>query len=330
VKMSHTIAITSRLFTLHPPATDFLRANDCAIVERIADSLPEDELIDLLRDADGLIAGLPKITDRVLTNAPRLKVICRTGVGYDTVDVEACTRHGVVVAITPGINQDAVADTTMTLLLALARNLIPSHLGVQAGQWTRVVGVEAWRKTLGIIGFGRVGQGVAQRARGFEMEVLVSDVVENTEAAARLGARFVPLEELLAKSDFVSLNAPLTPETHHIINADTLRLMKPTAYLINTARGGLIDEIALAKALREKQIAGAGLDVLSVEPPPTDHPLIGLDNVVLMPHAAGWSWESIARTSQLAAQTMLDVCQGRKPVGVVNEEVYQAGHLKPL
>lgn len=320
--MPYRVAITSRLFTLYPPATETLKNAGCEIVYNIADALDEDTVSTLLADADGYIAGLPRVTESVLQRALRLKVICRSGVGYDTIDVDACTRHRVAVCTTPGANHHSVADSAMMFVLALGRKLLQNDANVHRGEWRRDVGMEIWEKTIGIVGTGRIGKEVTRRARGFNMTVLAYDVFQDPEWAAREGVTYVGIEELLRRSDFVTLHAPMTPESHNLINARTLALMKPTAYLINTARGGLVDEDALYDALKEKRIAGAGLDVFVEEPPTKPQKLVTLDNAIFMPHAAGWSHEANRRTAELAAGSILDGMQGKKPHGLINTELY--------
>lgn len=279
----------------------------------------EEELPAMLKDIDGVLASTDAFTRTVLEQTDRLKIIARLGVGYDAVDVPAATDHGVWVTTTPGTNELSVADMTLLLVLALARNFVFGVNRTREGAWERTLGSELNGLTLGLVGFGRIGRQVATRARAFGMEVIISDVFQNEAAAAEVGARYVGLEELLAQADVVSLHAPATPETRHLINARTLRLMKPTALLINTARGELVNEADLEQALRDQLIAGAGLDVFSEEPPPADHPLLTLPNVIPTAHIAGITAQSVERMASVAIDNVLAVARGERPPHPVNE-----------
>ena len=278
-----------------------------------------DELIPLLAGIDAVLAATDDYTRRVFERSPQLKIVARVGVGHDAVDCAAAAEHGVWVTITPGTNDRSVADHTLALLLALARDLIQEAADTRAGRWKRAFGVELGGLTLGLVGFGRIGRQVAQRARAFGMDVLIYDVYQDERAAAEAGARYVTLDELLVKSDFVSLHAPATPQTHNLINAATLAQMKPASYLINTARGELVDEDDLATALERGQIAGAALDVFKQEPPGAGHPLLALPNVIATSHVAGLTRQSSERMAQVAADNVLAVLRGERPPHPVNE-----------
>jgi phosphoglycerate dehydrogenase-like enzyme len=272
----------------------------------------EAELIAGLRGVFATVAGVEPYTERVLREAPDLEVIARFGVGYDQVDVPAATRHGVYVAMAFGANHEAVADLALALMGAVARNVVAYHQRVTAGGWGWEFRPGLWRATIGIVGLGRIGRAVARRCRAYEMRVLAHDVAPDAEYARSHGIELVSLETLLRESDFVTLHAPHVPETDGLIDAARLRLMKPTAFLINTARGGLVDEVALYDALRTRRIAGAGLDVFRREPP-TGSPLLGLDNVVVTPHAAGSDLAAEAATGQCCAESILAVARGGAP-----------------
>src|SRR5512133_429281 len=226
----------------------------------------EEELIDLLRGVSGVVAGTDPFTARVLEASPDLRVIARSGVGYDTIDVKAATRHGIVVCTNPGVNRHAVAEYTFALMLTCSRRLGESLAEVKKGGWSRFEGIDLAGRTLGIVGLGTIGKEVAQRARAFEMRILAFDVYQDRQFAEEHGVEFVSLEQLLRESDFVTLHAFLDAGTRHLIDAGRLAMMRPTAYLINTARGGLIDQEALIDALKSKRIAGAALDVVEREP----------------------------------------------------------------
>lgn len=282
-----------------------------------------EELLELIPDVDAVVAGNEAYTEEVFAAAPRLKVIARWGIGYDAIDLEAATRHGVVVANTPGLITDSVADFTFGLMIALARKLVEADRSVRSGEWREIEGVHVWQKCLGIIGFGHIGRAVARRAQGFGMDVLAYDVRPDEAAAQALGVRFVPLHELLERADFVSLHAALTEESRGMIGAAELARLKPTAYLINTARGALVDEQALLTALQQGRLAGAAIDAHWQEPPPPDHLLFTLDNVIVTPHIAFNTRETLQLVNRAVAENILAVWQGRRPRSVVNPAVYE-------
>ncbi len=331
--MSWKILITARpVVEQNVAATELLRGAGCELVlPPRSGPLNADDLRPALAGMDAVFAGMDKFTDAVLGSpeAARLKLITRWGVGYDAIDVPAATRHGVVIAYTPGLLNETVADFAFALLLAVARRVHVGHLTMSQGRWEAVWGHDVFGKTLGILGCGRIGQAMARRASGFNLRLLAHDVAPASEAE-KLGVRFVPLDELLAGSDFLSLHAALTPQNRGLIGEAQLRRMKRTAYLINTARGALVDEAALARALREGWIAGAALDAFVVEPLPADHPLRGAPNVLLTPHLASLARETGERVGLMAAQAIVDLMQGRRPQFVVNAEVWQSPALRAV
>ena len=282
----------------------------------------EAELIEGLRGVFATIAGIEPYTERVLREAPDLEVIARFGVGYDQIDVPAATRHGVYVAMAFGANHETVADLALALMGAVARNLVVYHQRVAAGGWGWEFRPGLWRATVGIVGLGRIGRAVARRCRAYEMRILAHDVVPDEAYARSHGIELTSLEQLLTESDFVTLHAPHTPETDRLMNDARFRIMKPAAFLINTARGGLVDEAALHEALVTGQIAGAGLDVFRREPP-TDSPLLHLDNVVLTPHAAGSDLAAEAAAGRCSVESILAVARGESPPAslLLNHEV---------
>lgn len=281
----------------------------------------EAELLEALKGVSASLAGSEPYTPRVLKAHPQLRVVARVGVGYDAVDLAAATAGGIAVTIAPGTNQDSVAEHTFALLLALAKNLMPQHLGTIAGKWPRQANLPLRGRTLGIVGLGRIGKAVAIRGQCFGMKLLACETMQDQAFADKLGLKFVPLEKLLAESDYVSLHVPSMPETRHLINRKTLALMKPTAYLLNTSRGGLVNEPDLVDALRSGKIAGAGLDVFEEEPP-GDSPFFHMENVVVTPHAAGVDLQSRDDMALSAAQAIVDLMQGKWPAEkVVNGEV---------
>jgi D-3-phosphoglycerate dehydrogenase/(S)-sulfolactate dehydrogenase len=279
----------------------------------------EEERIEYLQGASAALAGSERYTERIFAACPTLRIVARAGVGYDAIDVEAATRHGVWVTITPGANEDTVAEAAWMLMLALVRRLETHLHSVRSGGWERLLPPEVTGKTLGIIGVGRIGKRVAQIARGFAMTVLGYDALEDAAFAQSVGLRYVGLRELLSQSDIVTIHAPKLPETTNLINAETLRWMKPTAYLINTARGGIVDERALLDALNEERLTGAALDVFEQEPLPADHPLRTHPKVIVTPHIAGISAESHRRMVLQAMENILAALDGKRPPGAVNE-----------
>jgi lactate dehydrogenase-like 2-hydroxyacid dehydrogenase len=291
---------------------------------------PRDELLRSIEGCDGVLTLL---TDRVdaefLDRAgPQLKVVSNYAVGFDNIDVPECTRRGIPVGNTPGVLTETTADLAFALLMAAARRLPEGDRYVRDGNWKTwgpmlLLGPDIHGATLGIVGFGRIGQAVATRATGFGMTILYHDVNRLPDAVtAPLGAQYVPMEELLARSDFVSLHVNLTPETRHLIDAAALRRMKSTAILVNTSRGPVVDGAALAVALRDGVIGGAGLDVTDPEPIPMDDPLVGLDNCLIVPHIASASRATRAKMAQMAAANLLAGLRGERLPTPVNPEVY--------
>jgi len=264
----------------------------------------------------------------VLDQARNLRVVANCGVGYDNIDVAACTRRGIVVTNTPDVLTDATADFAFMLLLAVARRVAEGDRLIREGRWQRwqwsfLWGADVPSRTLGLYGFGRIGQAVAGRARGFAMRIIYHDVQRAPEAVEReLGAQFVGRETLLRESDFLSLHVPLTPETHHLIGAQELSLMKPSAFLINTARGKVVDEEALVAALKSHQIAGAALDVFAEEPHVSPD-LLKLENVVLTPHVASATAATRLKMALLAVENLLAALAGQCPPNAINPEVYR-------
>jgi len=316
------VLFTARSIKYLPgPHLDLLRQADVEALDPPAGgrSLNEEQLIAALAGVEGVVAGQDEFTEKVFAAHPQLKVVARAGVGYDKIDVEAATRHGVWVTITPGANNETVADLAMALILAVARQVVENVTATRAGRWERKAGVDVFAKTLGILGFGRIGKSLARRARGFSMRILAYDVVWDETAAQELGVIRAEADEIFRQADFISLHLPATPQTRHIVNASTLRLMKPTAYLVNTARGDLIDEPALLKALDEGIIAGAGLDVFEVEPPSSDHPLLHHPKVLPMPHVAGITKESMQAMAIMSVECVVAALQGKRPPYPVNE-----------
>ena len=329
--MSWKVLITaSAIGETGQPALERLRQAGCEIsLARKFGPLTASEVQPLLAGMDAVLASLDQYSAAVLGSpeAGRLKIISRWGVGFDAIDLAAATERGIVVTSTPGMVDEAVADYTFALLLALARRVPEGHVAMRGGAWRVAWGDDVSGKTLGILGCGRIGRAVARRASGFAMRRLGCDCVPTPEAEA-FGIRRVSLDELLAESDFLSIHAALTPQSRGLIGATELRKMKPTARLINTARGALVDEAALLRALQEGWIAGAALDVYATEPLPADHPLRAAPNLLLSPHQASFTRETGARVSLAAAQAIVDLIEGRRPEHVLNGEVFHSPHLR--
>uniref|UniRef100_A0A7C5RUY4 Glyoxylate reductase n=1 Tax=Thermomicrobium roseum TaxID=500 RepID=A0A7C5RUY4_THERO len=315
------LVLTWKYFSAREEIQRFLAERGCRFVEReIRYPVDEEQLCELVRDIDGLVVGLEPVTARVLSCANRLKVISTSGVGYDNIDVAEATRRGIVVSNCHGANEHSVAELAFGLMLSLAQHIHRSDRAMRQGRWEPYFGVELWGKTLGVVGLGRAGRAVALLGRGFGMRVLASDIVWDTTFANAHEISYVPLDKLLRESDFVSLHVPLTPETRYLIDERALALMKPTAFLINLARGPVVKQSALVEALRRGQIAGAGLDVFEVEPI-RDNPFIEFENVVMTPHLGGSTQEARERTLYLALTNVCNVLNGRPPHAQVNPEV---------
>lgn len=304
------------------PYLQLLRQAGFEIVfPKLQRQLLEQEINEELRGIAATIAGSEPYTRRVIEAHPELRVIARAGVGYDAVDVPAATERAVAVCTTPGTNQDAVAEHTFALILACAKFVIPQHLGTKAGKWPRAATIPLRGRTLGIAGLGRIGKAVAIRGAAFKMKLTAYEPFPDHAFVKQYGIELVPWERLLAESDFLSLHIPLAAESKHLICQKTLALMKPTAYLINTSRGGLVCERELLEALNKKQIAGAGLDVFEEEPPPPSD-LLNHENVVLTPHAAGVDLQSRDDMAMSAAQSIVALSRGQWPAEqVVNPAI---------
>lgn len=300
-----------------------LRANRFDLVyPKLGRQMVEPELHRFLPGIKASLAGSEPYTRDVLTRHPDLKIIARVGVGYDAVDVAAATELGVVVTIAPGTNQDSVAEHTFMLILALARQLIRQHQLTSAGGWPRNANVPVRARTLGILGLGRIGKAVALRGLAFGMRVIAYEPFPDPSFVAKHSIPLLSLEEVMREADYLSLHVPMSPQSRHLIDSKTLAWMKPTAFLINTSRGGLINEPDLHDALKAGRLAGAGLDVFDQEPPDPDNPLLKLDNVVLTAHTAGVDTRSRDDMALSAAQAIIDLSQGKWPgEKIVNPEV---------
>jgi D-3-phosphoglycerate dehydrogenase len=303
--------------TSHPLRV--LEEHGCEVV-RIKGPHGEARMAELVPGFAAVIVGIDPVTDRVIEAGRDLRIVAKHGVGVDNIDVPACTRYEILVTNVPGANSEAVAEFAICALLAFTRNLVPAVSSMAEGRWegSSFIGTECAGKKLGVIGLGAIGQLVAERAQALGMEVVYNDIVRNHEFERTSGVTYVEQEELLRGADAVSLHVPAIPETRNLINEHALSLMKPTASLFNFSRGEVVDEEALVEALRQRQIAGAALDVFRQEPLALDHPLRTFDNVLLTPHMAGYSREANERISTSAAEDVARVLTGRPPLNALN------------
>ena len=294
---------------------------------RVSPDTSEATYVKEIQGCSGLLVRTAEIPASVIEAGKSLKVIARHGVGYDNINVAAATRRKIPVCITPRANALSVAEHVLTLMLALAKRIVPYDAATRKNDWevrNSYGAIDLNGRVLGILGMGRIGSLVCKKAKaGFDMEILAYDPLIPAEAMEQAGAKVVKgIPELLKAADVVTVHVPSSPQTKGLIGVKELAMMKPTAFLINTARGPLVDEAALVQALKEKQIAGAGLDVFDPEPPKADNPLYTLPNVVLTPHSAGLTVECVIRMATHAAQAIMDVLEGRRPEGVINPEVF--------
>lgn len=322
------VFVSSRSFgRLCPEAVDIIEK--VAEVERstLGRPLAEADLVEILPSYDGIIVGVDEVTRRAIESSERLRVVAKHGAGVDNIDLEAATENGVVVTYVPGANAESVADFAFCLMLALARKLVEAHVSTKAGRWEskNFMGTEVYGKTLGIVGMGSIGAKVAKRAKGFDMRVLcvTGHPEKHRREAEMYKIEFVDLPTLMKESDIVTIHCALTPETQGMIGQEELALMKKTAMLINTARGPIVDEEALYKALKENRIAGAALDVYSREPPGGDFQLFQLDNVVVAPHIASYTTDAISRVDLIQAEDFVKALRGERPKFVANPQVFK-------
>jgi D-3-phosphoglycerate dehydrogenase len=319
------------LVTDHPApdtAIETTMLETIGAVLRVAPTGAEDELVAMATDADAILTCFKHVTPAVVRAAPNLRVIGRYGVGVDNIAVSTASELGIPVTNVPVYCVDEVAEHALALILTLARGTALYDASVRDGAWDLSLGMPLHRiagSTLGIVGFGHIGQALATRARSLGLDLLVNDRSATQAEVAPFGATLVGLDELMAASDVVSLHVPLTPETTGLIDARRIALMRPGAILINCARGAIVDLDALAEALAERRIAGAGLDVFVPERLPADHPLVGLRNVALTPHVAFYSEESIAELQTRATQNVIDVLTGVRPEHIVNAAELASG-----
>ena len=286
------------------------------------------QIIRKVKNVDGMVSLLSdKIDAEVMDAAPYLSIIAQLAVGYDNIDIKEATKRGIYVTNTPEVLTETTADFAWTLMMAVARRVVEADNYVRKGKWKvgwhpeMFLGYDIHDATLGIIGLGRIGSAIARRAKGFNMKILYYDAIRREDIEKELGIIYTDIDTLLKESDIVTLHVPLTNETRHLINEEKLKLMKKNAILINTSRGPVIDEKALYKALKEGWIAGAGLDVLEKEPPLKDNPLFKLNNVIITPHMAWYSIDSLMEIQTKAAEEVARVLSGQLPINLVNKDV---------
>ena len=321
--MTWKVLITDHVWPSTDPERAVLEAGGASVV--VAPDGEEATLIELARDADAIMTCFAQVTENVVRAAEQCVVIGRFGVGVDNIAVSTATELGIAVTYVPDYCVDEVSDHVIALLHAWNRKIALFDRSVKERGWgSQPLTMRMMRlrgKTIGIVGFGRIGQAVAAKARAFGLNILAADPVVPSETVEDMGGRLVDLPVLLAESDFVSLHTPLTDATRNLIGPEQLTMMKPDAFLINAARGPLVDEVALYEALTGNIIAGAGLDVMVDNTPPQDHPLMSLDNIIITPHVAFFSQESTLELEQRAAAEVVSVIHGRMPDNLVNSAV---------
>ena len=321
--MTWKVVITDHVWPTTDPERAILESAGASVV--VSPSGEEETLLELTRDADAIMTCFAQVTERIVRAADRCVVIGRFGVGVDNIAVNTATELGIAVTYVPDYCVDEVSDHVMALLHAWNRKIVLFDRSVKEKGWgSQPLTMRMMRlrgKTIGIIGFGRIGRAVAEKARAFGLNILASDPVVDTNTVEDAGGKLVDMQTLLAESDFVSLHTPLTDATRNLIGVPELAAMKPEAFLINAARGPLIDEDALYDALSTKSIAGAGIDVMVDNTPAVDHPLLSLDNIIVTPHTAFFSQESTMELEQRAAEEVVKVMLGRMPDNLVNPAV---------
>ena len=328
--MPKKVLVTDYVWSSLDPERAVLAKADAELV--VAPNDDEDTLVELVRDVDGILVCFAQVTEDVVRAAERCVVVGRYGVGVDNIAVDTATELGIAVTWVPDYCVDEVSDHVMGLLLAWNRRVALFDRSVKTTGWGSVaLNMRIMRlrgKKLGVVGFGRIGRAVCTKAQGFGFEVVAHDPYVSKEEMAQHGARSAGLVQLLRESDFVTLHSPLTPETRDMIGGEQLALTKPEAFLINCARGQLIDEVALYEALKSGEIAGAGLDVMVDPEPPSDHPLLQLDNVLVTPHVAFFSQEALLELEERAAGEVASVLQGRMPDNLFNTDVLSHSRMK--
>ena len=323
------VLVTDYAWSTLEPERDILSSIGADLI--VAEDESETTFVKHAPNVDAILTNWARVSTHVIESAIKCQVIVRYGIGLDNIDVETATRLGITVVNVPTYCLEEVSDHAMALILSLARKIPRLDQEVKKRGWDRNIGPQMYRlrgQKLGLIGFGKIAQLIVPKAQGFGLQVMAYSPTLTDERVKKFNVQRVDLEKLVITSDFISLNCPLTPQTHHLINAQRLQSMKPTAYLINTARGDIIDNNALHEALNKGWIAGAGLDVLPEEPPPPDLNLLDLDNAIITPHAAFWSEESIYDLQVTAAEEVVRVLTSQMPLSLMNPEVLQNSNLR--
>ncbi len=324
----HNVLVTARAFgRFSQEPYEILSQAGCSLAPNPwqGQKLDEAALLTLVSDIDALICGEDEVTAKVIAAAPRLRVISKFGVGVDKIAVAAATERGIPVCNAPGANSESVADMAFCLLLGIARRLPYCDGEVRRGKWQSIIGCEIYGKTIGIMGLGKIGKAVARRAKGFGMKILAYDAYPDAAFAAQEGVTLVDMATLLREADFVSLHVPSSPDNKAIIASEQLAMMKPSAFLINTARGDLVDEDALYLALKTGKLAGAAVDVFAQEPPNPASPLLGLENIVVAPHVAAHTVEAINNMGVMSARNAVAIINNGETEFIVNQRELRKG-----
>jgi D-3-phosphoglycerate dehydrogenase len=313
------ILITPRSFaSISKTPLEMLKEKGYKIIKNETDKpLNNREMSEKIKEVDGIIIGIDDLNAQIIKQARNLRVISKYGVGINNIDIKAATNREIVVTYTPTANIDAVADLAFALMLALARRIPEADRETKAGNWKKFIGSSVWRKKLGVIGLGKIGRQVVKRARGFEMEILCYDIIQDEKFARQFGVRYVDLGTLLKESDYITIHTPLNDATRDMIGYKELEMINENAFLINTSRGGIIDEKALYAALKNNKIKGAALDAYEKEPP-ENSPLVELENIIMTSHNGAYTKEAINNMGIQAAQNLIDVLEGREPENRIN------------
>jgi D-3-phosphoglycerate dehydrogenase len=320
--MAYRVFIASRSYGKYSPETiRYLEDNGCHLeYNQLGRVYREEDLLEVISEYDAIIVGLDEVTKKVISKGKKLRVIGKNGVGVDNIDIKAANEAGIYIVNTPGANSHSVADYTVGLMLSIGRLIPQVNYITKNGGWKRFIGRELWNKTVGIVGTGNIGQEVARRLKGFNCEILAYDIVKDEEFIRKYGVCYLELDELLQRADYVSIHLPLNKATRGLIDSARLSLMKKEAYIINTARGGIIDEDALYKALKDGIIAGAASDVFSEEPP-GQHKLLELENFIATSHVGAFTYETSERIGMMLARDIIKVLEGKTPEYLVNNPV---------
>ncbi|MDA8228004.1 MAG: phosphoglycerate dehydrogenase [Desulfitobacterium hafniense] len=315
---AYTVLSTSPTFTKYSAySARLLEENDCRLVMISPNEIRQrEDFKTILAEADAWVVGINKVYAEDMDSAPKLKLIIKHGTGVDSIDVKAAAERGITVANTPGTNASAVADLAFGLILASARQIVSADKRTRQGFWGPIIGQDVFGKTLGVLGLGQIGRALIQRAKGFEMNILGYDVVHNAEFEIQYGVQAASLEAVIANSDYISVHLPLFDSTRNILSHKEFELMKSTAFIINTSRGGVVDEQALYEALSKNKIAGAALDVFSIEPP-VKSSFFELDNVIVTPHMGAYTGGTMGAISDIVSESIVNVLNGKSPLSEV-------------